>query len=208
MAEALNYASWKKAWQNKSFRIKLIAGVFITLATLSILPVFFNHIEKREGYVLKDIVLSCIPPVNVSVPIFALIWSIGLLIIIRSLKDPDLFILYIWSLIFITLSRLITISLIPLNPPVGLIPLVDPLSNIFYGGKFLTKDLFYSGHTSIQFLSFLCLTKKNDKIIALITAILVGLLVLVQHVHYTIDVLAAPIFTYVCFRLGKMIVRK
>jgi len=77
------------------------------------------------------------------------------------------------------------------------------LSNHFYGGKFLTKDLFFSGHTSIQFLSFLCLQKKSDKVLALISTILVASLVLVQHVHYTIDVLAAPLFTWLSYKAGK-----
>jgi hypothetical protein len=88
-----------------------------------------------------------------------------------------------------------------------LIPLKDPISSLFYGGTqvFITKDLFYSGHTSTQFLIFLCLKKRNDKIVALLATCIVGILVLVQHVHYTIDVLAAFAFTYVIYLMGKKI---
>jgi len=56
--------------------------------------------------------------------------------------------------------------------------------------------LFFSGHTATVFLLFLCLKKKQDKWLALGGSVLTGFLLLVQHVHYTIDVLAAPVFTY------------
>ena len=116
-------------------------------------------------------------------------------------------ILFLWSFILITLSRFTTIQLFPLNPPDGLIPLKDPLTNFFYGGtdRFIRKDLFYSGHTSSQFLIFLTLTKKWDKRAALLSSLLIGTFVLVQHIHYTIDVLAAYIITYLIFRIAKKI---
>ncbi len=93
------------------------------------------------------------------------------------------------------------IALISLNPPAGLIPLADPITNMFYGKDYITHDLFFSGHTTTVFLIFLCMKKKMDRMLVLIASMVVGVLLLVQHVHYTIDVLAAPVFTYVIYRL-------
>jgi len=90
-----------------------------------------------------------------------------------------------------------------LNPPAGLIPLIDPLSNPFYGKGFVTKDLFFSGHTSTLFVMYLCFDQKIDKYFSLVTSTIVGILVLVQHVHYTIDVLAAPIFAFFALKITK-----
>jgi hypothetical protein len=90
----------------------------------------------------------------------------------------------------------------PLNPPAGLLPITDPLSNVLYGSKFITKDLFYSGHTGTLLLIYLNLKKKPERIYTLLCTIAVGILVLVQHVHYVIDVVSAPFFTYCCYLLG------
>jgi len=92
--------------------------------------------------------------------------------------------------------------------PDNLIPFADPITNFFYGKQhdFITKDLFYSGHTSTMFLCFLCFIQKRDKLIALISTLLVGMMVLIQHVHYTVDVLAALPFTYIVYRIAGWIV--
>ena len=91
---------------------------------------------------------------------------------------------------------IISIGLIPLNAQIGLIPVEDPISNAFYGLRFITKDLFYSSLTAVMFLMFLCLNKRSDKILTLLATIAIGALVVVQHVHYTADVFFAPVITY------------
>ncbi len=194
---------WQQAWNSKIQRTQLIVGVAVFTAIAFLLPSFFNLIQKREGTVLNDWLLAAIPPHNVSVPIFVIIWGTGLFAMWRSIQKPRIFITYVWGFIFITIVRVITISLIPLNPPVGLIILTDPLTGVFYGQSTITKDLFFSGHTSTLFLMFLCLERRNDKIIALIATIAVMCLLLVQHVHYTIDIITAPFVVYALYRLVK-----
>jgi hypothetical protein len=100
------------------------------------------------------------------------------------------------------------ISLVSLNPPVGLIPLADPITNQFYGIHYITHDLFFSGHTTTVFLIFLCLKKKADRIYVLLASLILGVLLLIQHVHYTIDVLAAPVFTYAVYRLTLVFTKR
>jgi hypothetical protein len=196
--------TWKEAVKANGFIFKLIAITVVFALILVIFPFFFQHIELRDGYKLKDLVVDRIEPVDVSVPIFICIWGITFLIAYRCFRNPMLFLSALYGFIVLTLLRMVTITLVPLNPPDGLIPLVDPISNFFYGKtSFVTKDLFFSGHTSSQFLFFLCLHKRRDKILAFISTCIVATLVLVQHVHYTIDVLAAIPLTYLCFLAGK-----
>jgi hypothetical protein len=198
--------SWKTAVKEDRFKVRLIIILLIFAAILAVFPFFFQHIERRDGRVLQDFIVDRIKPVDVSIPIFICIWGITLLMIIRCFRNPMLLLIGLYSFIVLTFLRMISITLVPLNPPPGLIPLVDPLSNFFYGkSQFVTKDLFFSGHTSSQFLFFLCLHKRSDKILAFLSTCIVGSLVLVQHVHYTIDVLAAIPLTYLCFMVGKKI---
>lgn len=194
---------WKKAWASPEKRRQLIAIVILFPIFFISLPYFFNYIEKRNGVVLNDLLLSQIPPHNVSVLIFAVIWSMILLILYRSLRDPSIFISYCYTLAFVTVARVICIALVPLSPPAGLIPLSDPLSGAFYGEASITKDLFFSGHTALLMTIFLCLKGKTDRLIALLAVVAIAVLLAIQHIHYTIDILAAPVIVYLIFSLTK-----
>ena len=196
---------WQTAWQSSVFRRKLIIGLVCTFALLLTFPSFFQTIERHTGPVLHDWVLNQLPPQDVSLWIFLIIWATALLLLIRARFSPAVFMMYVYGYIFISLSRMLSINLFPLDPPVGLIPLVDPLSNAFYGKTYITKDLFYSGHTSSIFLMFLCLRRRWDRIIAFVGSLIVGFLLLVQHVHYTIDVVRAFVFSYPLYLLAKRV---
>jgi hypothetical protein len=198
-------SSWSEAWASPVFRKKVIVGVLLFAAILLILPSFFSVIEARQGIVLNDFLLHLIPSMDFSVLIFILVWSTFLLVLTRCIQQPAIFLMILYFLIFITLTRILTISIIPLDPPTGLIILKDPLTSLSYGGSgvFITKDLFFSGHTSNLFMFYLCLQKKRDKQFALFTSLLVGSLVLVQHVHYSIDVIGAIVFTYLLVKYSK-----
>ena len=195
--------NWKETWSSSLQRIQLIVGSLLMIIITFMLPPFFNLIQKRNGPVIHDWVLAAIPPHNVSWAIFTVIWGIGVYALWRGIEKPTIYITYLWTFIFITILRVLAISLVPLNPPAGLIVLTDPLTAVFYGRSTITKDLFFSGHTSILFLAFLCLERKWDKILALTGTCIVACLLLVQHVHYTIDIIAAPIIIYPVHRVVK-----
>lgn len=196
---------WGAAWRSPVFRRKFIIGLIGTVVLLLAFPYFFQIIEHHSGPVLNDWVLSRLAPHDVSLAIFLIIWATALLLLIRARRSPVIFMLFIYGYIIVSLARMISINLFPLDPPLGLIPLIDPISNAFYGKTYITKDLFFSGHTSTIFLMFLCFRKWGDRLFALIGSLLVGGLLLVQHVHYTIDVLGAFVFTYPLYWIAKQL---
>ncbi len=197
---------WKINLQSSDYRKKLIIGLILISFILLSLPFFFQAIEKRNGISFNDYLLSWLPAYDLSLYIFTVIWSMTLFTFSRFKQDPNIFLTFLWGFILINLSRFVFIGLIPLNAPADLIPIHDPISNHFYGPKFITKDLFFSGHTAAMFLMFLCLKKRTDKIMALLATIIIGIAVLIQHVHYTVDVVMAPVITYFLWIGSKKIV--
>jgi hypothetical protein len=197
---------WKSNLQSSDYRKKLIVGLILISFILLSLPFFYQAVEKRNGISFNDYLLGWLPAYDLSLFIFVVIWSMALLTFSRFRQDPSIFLTFLWGFILINLSRFITIGLLPLNAPADLIPIQDPISNYFYGPKFVTKDLFFSGHTAAMFLMFLCLKKKTDKILALLATIMIGIAVLLQHVHYTLDVVMAPVITYFLWIGSKKIV--
>lgn len=198
---------WVQAIRDPQFRRKFIIVSFAVIISLSGLPYFFNVIEQRQGVVLNDFVLDLIPATDVSYGIIGILWAMIILSLVRAVQSPQFTIVVFLAYALLYFSRYITISLVALDPPPGLIPLFDPLSNAFYGKhSFITKDLFYSGHTASQFILFFAFARKGDKIFAFISSVAIGVLVLVQHIHYTVDVIAAPLFAFFCYFVAKKLV--
>lgn len=200
---------WKDAIRNDIFLFKLGLGIILLGGLSGFLPYFFEYIEERNGRMLYDFLLHYIQPRDLSFPVFMTLWGTFLLLFCRCYSNPAILLTAIYGMIFITLSRMVTIVLFPLEPPAGLVPLVDPISNIAYGQiDFITKDLFYSGHSASVCFIYYCLRHRVDKRIALVSAIAISVMVLVQHVHYTLDILAAPLFAYLCYLLAARVAEK
>jgi hypothetical protein len=196
--------NWRTIWNSSLHRLLTIWGSILLAVVLSILPHFFQTIQQRQGGIqLNDWILDALPACNVSTFIFLIIWGLGALTAVRAIAKPLIYTKYIWLYIFVVISRMLTITLIPLDPPARLVELVDPLTGIFYGHSTVTKDLFYSGHISTLMCMMLCLEKKRDKWLAAAGTCIVAVLLLIQHVHYTIDIVAAPVIVYALYRLTQ-----
>ncbi|MGP8216658.1 MAG: phosphatase PAP2-related protein [Bacteroidia bacterium] len=199
--------NWQNALKNKVFRKNLITGLILFPVSLVITYLFFNHVEdSKGGIILNDWTLTVIPPEDVSFPIGFFLTSVTLLFFLRALIDPNMLLTFLFAYILLLYSRIITIEITGLLPPPGLIALKDPVSDVVYGSRFITKDLFYSGHTAYLFLLYLISYKKRDKYYMIFAVISVGILLLVQHVHYTIDIAFAPFFAFGCYWLAKKII--
>jgi len=199
--------TWQFAWEYPAFRIKLFLGIFIMGLILFYLEDFFIYIQARNGVPINDWLLNALPARDVSTYIFLILYPSSALVFWKIRSNSAMCITFLWGYIFMCLARMVTITLIPLEPPVNIIHLEDPFSIIFYGTHVITKDLFFSGHTASLFLVGLCLENKRDKIIMFAATAILAVLLLIQHVHYTADVIAAPFFSYLFWRLGKTISR-
>ena len=195
--------NWKEFFKGR--RTEFIVTILLLAIILFIFPNFLAYVEGRQGVTLADPVLELFNPIDLTWLTFGLIY-ISLIVALYSFAaKPEILLLALQSYSLLVIFRMMVMYSAPLDAPERLILLNDPFVQFFGSGEVLTKDLFFSGHTATLFLLFLISDKKHLKIIFLISTVLVGIAVLLQHVHYTIDVLAAPFFAYSSYKLAKII---
>jgi len=199
---------WKLQLKDSNYSITLSISIINLVLVLLALTSFLQFNESRTGALLNDPFLNLFSPINLTWFTFALLYGGLIISLIYLINNPKLLVLAFLCYSILSIFRMLAMNLIPLNPPANMIALVDPFVEFFGGGETLTKDLFFSGHTSLMFLLFLIIKEKKLKKTFLYATIMVGSSVLLQHVHYTIDVFAAPFFAYVSYQLGKYILNR
>jgi len=169
---------------------------------------FLQWIEFRQGSVLDDPILNILPAWDVSLITFSTLYLSLFLALICILEKPQLLLIGIISYSIIIIFRMTGIYFVALNPPTDYIPFIDPITETFASGKVISKDLFFSGHTATMWIIFLLTEKKLLKFILFFVALFISTCVLIQHVHYTIDVLVAPMASYSAYKIAQFIARK
>ena len=157
---------------------------------------FLDLVEARRGVTLPDPLLALFPAVNLTWVTFLIIYAGIIAGLVALVQNPRRLLLVFQAYAVMALFRMAAMYLTPLEPPPGIIELRDPFVEFFGGGKTLTRDLFFSGHTSTTFLLFLVIPGRGMRVAYACATVLVGLCVVLQHVHYTVDVVAAPFFAY------------
>lgn len=172
-----------------------LAGLVVALAVFSRVA---TGVENRQGVVLVDPVLDLLPSIDLTWPIFAIIYG-GLLAALWILRRrPDRLLHLVRAYTLLLLVRCITLWVTPLDPPTDMIVLVDPVAGLGPGGA-LTRDLFFSGHTATFMLLTLAMVGPWRRRIFALGTIVLAVMLLLQHVHYTIDVVVAPFVAVGCW---------
>ncbi len=153
---------------------------------------------------MNDFVLNLFAPQDHSWIIFGLIY-LSLMITLQGIaKHPRSILLGLKCYLSITILRMIMMYVFTIEPPEGIIPLHDPIVDaVAYGGMVFNKDLFFSGHMATLTLFVLLEERPVMKKILIFNTLIVAGLILLQRVHYTIDVIAAPLIMIGVFKLTK-----
>lgn len=202
MNDDLSSAAGKSlaGWRDRSVIRQALVTLSLLALTLVGLSRFLAYIERRPGIVLPDPILALYPPVDVTWLTFAAIYLGIVIAIVALVRQPRLLIIAVQAYIVMIVVRMGMMYVVPFDPPETMIPLVDPLAELSAGGV-LSRDLFFSGHTSTMFLLVLSARQPVIRGIFILCTALIAVLVLAQHVHYTVDVLVAPFVAYAAFRL-------
>lgn len=197
---------WSNAFRSKNFKIQFVVTFSLLSIFLFSLSYFFAFVEARAGYRVNDVVLNLVSPFDLSLATFLLIYFAAVLCIITLLNKPASFLKAVQAYFLILIFRIITLTIFPLEPPEGIILLKDPfIEHFFYGQVRITKDLFFSGHVATVCLLYLVNPVKKLNWFYLSVFILVAVFIMVQRVHYSFDVLAAPLFAWAAWKLSMKI---
>lgn len=193
--------TWQSFFSNKRSRIEFIITLILLAVLMLSFSKFLQFIEQREGVSLPDPLLKAFNPINLTWLTFTLIYLSIILFLFSVRKDPYKIMIALQAYGLMVIFRTIAMYLTPLEAPATLLMLNDPFVQLFGKGEILTKDLFFSGHTGTLFLLFLLTKNKILKVIFLVFTVTVGIAVLLQHVHYSIDVFVAPFVAYGTFKI-------
>ena len=198
-SEKNGQSNWLPLLKTSRFRIQFLLTLVLLLLALFSYRNFLDFAEIRPGVVLPDPVLKLYNPVDLTWLIFGIIYLCLIIGVFALARKPEKLMLAFQAYTALVVVRIIAMYLMPFEAPEKLIVLKDPFVEMFGSGETLTKDLFFSGHTATLFLLFLVAESKLLKYIFMASAVIVGAAIILQHVHYVIDVFAAPFFTYVCY---------
>ncbi len=197
---------WKEALGMPRFRLHFFLGLFLLIAVSVLFSFFLKFIQSRVGFVINDPLIARIGPYHLCTPIQLVTYlPIGLGLAYLSVY-PSLFNKFIWSFAVLLVLRALCLFFVPLEPPASFIELRDfILESTAYYGEVITKDLFFSGHVATVFLFFILIHHPKVRMIYLLIVIALGAMLVIQHVHYTIDVIIAPLFSFAAKRIGDKI---
>lgn len=197
-------AGWKKEiWKHKH----LIAYSLIFLIIAVILDYFAGvYTTNTTGVIAPDIVLDNIATIDLD-----FIFIYGYMLIISVLLIYPLFfrvrdlhkVISQFSLLI--MIRALFTCFTHLEIPTDALSYNFPDLISFISFK---NDLFFSGHTAVAFLGFLVFRHTKLKYFFLVSSIIMGAVVLLMHVHYTIDVVSAFFITYGTFKIGEWFFNK
>lgn len=194
--------TWTEALKTRRYRWALAFCVATLVWMVMFVPAFYRDIlTPKPGYLLNDFVLGFFTPRDLSLYIFVILYAATIQTIVSHYREADVLLLGLCVYFAMNIVRTVTMYLITLEPPVGIILLTDPISSALYPDNGFAKDLFFSGHISSIMVTVLIEKNPIAKWLKIAGTFLMAVLLAWQHVHYTVDLAVAPVATYGVFLL-------
>ncbi len=201
---------WKIALSDKKFVIAFFSIITLFIFLMYFVSIFQSVMEYRQGAIFIDPLFGNVPPLAFNAIIFIAIYTSQAIALVLALAKPEKTLQILLGYFFVYFFRIFATYLLPLEPPAGIIPLIDPLLIWFGDGQIILKDLFYSGHTSTTLVVILITENRHKfaKLLMIIGLIVVMIGILIQRVHYSIDVYAAIFYAYASYRSTIFVLKK
>ncbi|MEK7539339.1 MAG: phosphatase PAP2-related protein [Patescibacteria group bacterium] len=201
---------YKTYFTDKNFLIAFGNGLILLGISLVVQFFISGYVNSLPSTPVPDLILSNIRTYDVS-GIFVygtvLMAFVTFFIVFRQ---PNYLPFAMKSVALFTLIRSVFVSLTHIT----VFPTVVIINSSFFNwevfnGIFTGNDLFFSGHTGLPFLFALMFWEhKIVRIIFFGFSITFAIVVLLGHIHYSIDVLSAYFITYGIFQICKFLFKK
>jgi len=198
--------AWGPFWRVPQQRSRLVWSLaFFAAVFVAFIP-FLTYNETRTGYVFDDPLLRLFPPVSVSAYTMALTHASFVAGWLVAARRPERLVHFVQCYTLMIVVRTVCMLIVPLEPPPTYVELTDPiLQAVIYAGRQNTRDLFFSGHTATIALFGFVFADLRIRWGFFVAATLVGVLLLAQHAHFSVDVVAAPLGAYAAVRLQRVL---
>jgi len=191
---------------DKAFIVNFVVSVVFLIFAIIMNFLAGIYATERASNAVTDIILS-------NVPVFDIDWFFlyGPLLLwgfvfVLLLYRPNKFPFTLKSIALLVLIRSFFVTLTHIGP----FPTHTDLEQTNILAIYLSgSDLFFSGHTGLPFLMALVFW-DNPRLrhLFILMSVLFGIVVLLGHLHYSIDVLAAFFITYTVFHLCTIFFRR
>lgn len=195
----------REHWTQSESRSATIFSVLVFIASMVVSYYAEIFATNRASNPVDDLILNRIPAFDLEwIYLYGAVGFLAfcaVLIIMNPKTIP--FTLHSLTLFFFIRAFFITLTHLGHPLPVA-VDLATLTSRVVFGG-----GLFFSGHVGAPFLMALVFWKqKTLRYIFLAASILLGIIALLGHYHYTIDVVSAFFITYTIFHISKTIFKR
>jgi len=186
--------------------IRSLVNALILLGLAVIFQYYASaYVNRTPSNSVADLFLSILPVVNLNFLIVECALAAIAISIVLILAKPQYLLFTLKAVAIFIATRAVFIAVTHTGIYPGQIN-PDP-TGIFdrtYTGLGLEAGFFFSGHTGLPFLMGLIFwDEKFWRYAYLAISVIFGIAVLFAHVHYTIDVLAAPYMAYGIFKMSQ-----
>ena len=196
------YALW---FRNRDYVLSLAVALLFLMASLVVNFYAGTYAQEKASNAVTDIILDNIPVFDVDGTfVYGAIGLFAFLMLYLLTRPQQIPFTFKCLSVFIFI-RSVFISITHLAPfPTHIIIEYAALNKLTFGG-----DLFFSGHTGLPFLLALIFwDHRLIRYIFLASSVVFAVVVLMGHLHYSIDVRGAYFITFTIFHLCEKFFKK
>lgn len=189
-------------WIKEFIEYRYLIGLSIVLVIVATYLDYYSgvYVTARGGTQVRDLILDNIKPIDLGLLfVYGYIALVGALFAYPLFFHIRTFHTVVSQFSLLVVLRSIFMIFTHLETPRGAIPVSFPW---IFGGLSFQNDMFFSGHTAIPFLGFFLFKDSPVRYLFLVGSIVMGVVVLVMHQHYSIDVFSAFFITYCSYKMG------